>query len=111
MEKEDGTLASLPKIRANLQLLKEVLVIIGKDLNEIRQQILKEDLNQGNVNLLMSEVAKLVDSNLVVANGLKVKFLEADTELREISSTSGASTPSTQPSSASSHFAFPRLTS
>ena len=50
----------------------------------------------------MAEVAQLVESNLVVANGLKVKFLEADVELREISSTSGAST---------SHFAFPRLTS
>ena len=49
----------------------------------------------------MVEVAEVVESNLVVANGLKVKFLEVDAELREISSTSGASTPSTQPSSAS----------
>ena len=100
-EKEEGTLASLPKIMVNLQLLKDVIVIIGKDLDEIRQQILKEDLDQGNIDALMSEVAELVDSNLVVANGLKVKFLEADAELREISSTSGASTPSTQSSSAS----------
>ena len=49
----------------------------------------------------MIEVAELVDSDLVVANGLKIKFLEADAELREISSNSGASTPSTQSSSAS----------
>ena len=100
-EKEEGVLLSLPKVRANLQLLEDVIAITGKDLDEICQQIIKEDLNQGNVNVLMSEVAELVDSSLLVANGLKVKFLELDAELREISSTSGASTPSTQSSSAS----------
>ena len=88
-------------MRANLQLLEDVIVITAKDLDEICQQIIKEDLNQGDVDTLMSEVAELVDSTLVVANGLKVKFLEADVELREVSSTSGASTPSTQPSSTS----------
>ena len=35
-EKEEGTLASLPKIRANLQLLEDIVVIIGRDLHEIR---------------------------------------------------------------------------
>ena len=49
----------------------------------------------------MAEVAKVVESNLVVANGLKVKFLEVDAELREISSNFGTSTPSTQASAGS----------
>ena len=100
-EKEEGTLASLPKIRANLQLLKDVVVIMGKDINEICQQILKEDLDQGNIDVLMVEVAEVVESNLVVANGLKRKFLEVDAELRDISSNSGTSTPSTQASAGS----------
>ena len=39
-EKEEGVLASLPKVRANLQLLEDIIVIIGKDLDEICQQIL-----------------------------------------------------------------------
>ena len=99
-------LSSLPKVRANLQLLEDVIEITGKDLDEICQQILKEDLDQGKVDVLMSEVAELVDSTLVVANGLKVKFLEADAELREVSSTSGASTPSTQPSSTSNPYTW-----
>ena len=54
-------LSSLPKVRANLQLLEDVIAITGKDLDEIRQQILKEDLDQGNVDIMMSEVAELVD--------------------------------------------------
>ena len=94
-------LSSLPKVRANLQLLEDVIVIIGKDLDEICQQILKEDLDQGNIDALIEEVAKLVESNQVVANGFKRTFLEADAELREISSNSGASTPSTQVSAGS----------
>ena len=94
-------MASLPKIRANLQLLEDVVVIIGRDLDEIHQQILKEDLDQGNIDVLMAEVAKVVESNLVVANGLKRKFLEVDAELREISSNSATSTPSTQASAGS----------
>ena len=54
-------LLSLPKVRANLQLLEDVIAITGKILHEICQE---------NVDVLMAEVAKLVDSTLVVANGL-----------------------------------------
>ena len=99
-------LSSLPKVKANLQLLEDVIAITGKDLDEICQQIIKEDLNEGDVKTLMAEVAELVDSSLQIANGLKVRLLEVDAELRETSSTSGTSTPSTQPSSASNPYTW-----
>ena len=92
-------------MNANLQLLDDVIAITAKDLDEICQQIIKEDLNEGDLETLMAEVAKLVDSSLQIANGLKVRLLEVDAELRETNPTSGTSTPS-QPSSASNPYTW-----
>ena len=77
-EKDEEVQSSLPKVKANLQLLEDVKAITTKDLDEICKQIIKEDLNEGDVETLMAEVAELVDSSLQIANGLKVRLLEVD---------------------------------
>ena len=92
--------SSLPKVKANLQLLEDVIAITTKDLDEICKQIIKEDLNEGDVETLMTEVTELIDSSWETANGLRARLLEAAAEIREANPSSGTSTP-TQSSSAS----------
>ena len=64
VEKDEEALSSLPKVKANLQLLEDVVAITAKDLDEICQQIIKEDLNEGDIETLIAEVPELVDSSL-----------------------------------------------
>ena len=92
-------LLSLPKVRANLQLLEDVIEINGKDLDEICQQIIKEDLNEGDVEILMTEVTELIDSSQETTNGLRARLLEAAAEIREANPSSGTSTPTQSSSS------------
>ena len=93
------------KNSSHLQLLEDVVAITTKDLDEICKQIIKEDLNEGDVETLMAEVTELVDSSLQITIGLKVRLLEAEAELREANPTSGTSTP-IQPSSASNPYTW-----
>ena len=98
-EKDEEAQCSLPKVKANLQLLKDVIAITTKDLDEICKQIVKEDLNKGDVDSLMTEVTELVDLSWETANDLRARLLEAAAEIKEANPSSGTSTPTQSSSS------------
>ena len=79
--KEEDTLSSLPKIRANLRLLDDVISNTTKELDIIYKQIVKEELTEGDVNTLLEEATKMVDSTRETTSGLRAKLLEAATAL------------------------------
>ena len=74
-------------------------MITTKDLDEICKQIIKEDLNEGDIETLMAEVTELIDSSWETANGLRARLLEAAAEIREANPSSGTSTPTQSSSS------------
>ena len=81
-EKDEEAQSSLPKVKANLQLLEDVVAITTKDLDEICKQIVKEDLNDRDVDSLMTEVTELIDSSRETANGLRARLIEVAAEIK-----------------------------
>ena len=81
--KEKDTLSSLPKIKANLQLLEDVIMTTTKELDIICKQIVEEELTEGDVNTLLEEATQMVDSSREIASGLRARLLEAAATIDE----------------------------
>ena len=52
---EEDTLSSLPRIKANLRLLEDVVSNTTKELDSICKQIIEEELTERDVNILLEE--------------------------------------------------------
>ena len=48
-EKEEDSQSSLPKIKANLQLLEDIIAITTKELDTVCKQIVNDELSEGDV--------------------------------------------------------------
>ena len=80
---EEDTLSSLPRIKANLCLLKDVVSNTTKELDSICKQIIEEELTERDVNILLEEATQMVDSSREVASGLRARLLEAAAAIEE----------------------------
>ena len=81
--KEEDTLSSLPKIRANLRLLDDVVSNTTKELDSIYKQIVKEELTEGDVKTLLEEATQMVDTTRETATGLRARLIEAAATIDE----------------------------
>ena len=63
-------MSSLPKIRANIRLLDEVLSDTTKELDSIYKQIAEEEIMEGDVKKLLEEATLIVDSTCETTTGL-----------------------------------------
>ena len=82
-EKEEDMLSSLPKIKANLRLLEDVVSNTTKELDSVCKQIVKEELTERDVNILLEEATQMVDSSREITSGLRAKLLEAAAAIDE----------------------------
>ena len=74
---EEDTLSSLPKIKANLQLFKDIVSNTTKELDSVCKQIVEEELTERDVNTLLEEATQMVDSSREITSSLRAKVLEA----------------------------------
>ena len=81
--KEEDTLSFLPKIRANLWLLEDVITTSTTVLDIICKQIVKEELTEGDVNTLLEEATQMVDLSREIASVLRARLLEAAAAIDE----------------------------
>ena len=80
---EEDTLSSLPRIKANLRLLEDVVSNTSKELDSICKQIIEEELTERDVNILLEQATQMVDSSREVTSGLRARLLEAATAIEE----------------------------
>ena len=62
-EKEEDAFTSLSKIGTNLQILEDVLLLVRKDLNNISNQIVNNELTDTQAKELVDEVSGIIDTN------------------------------------------------
>ena len=75
-EIEAEAFTSLPKIKANLQVLEDVLHITNNNLNLISNQVLSDELNEEQASALINEVTNLNDTSTHTVIKLRAKLLE-----------------------------------
>ena len=74
-QKEVNAFSFLPKIEANLQVLEDVLAITNKDLDIICNQVVSNELSEGETATLLDEVTNLIDTSCATVVTLQAKLL------------------------------------
>ena len=82
-EKEEDAFTSHSKIGANLQILEDVLLLVRKDLDNISNQIVNNELTDAQAKELVNQVTGIVDTSTSEAAILRAMFLQAEAALKE----------------------------
>ena len=81
-EIEAEALNSLPKVKANLQVLEDILNITNNDLNLLSNQTLSNNLSQEQVSDLIVEVSEIINNSTHTVVKLRAKLFKAAAVLR-----------------------------
>ena len=60
--KEESTLSSLVQIRADIQLLDNIIPKATQELDIVYKEVIQQELTEGDVDTLLEQIIKIMDS-------------------------------------------------
>ena len=81
--KEESTLSSLTQIRANIQLLDNIIPEATQELDVMYKEVIQQELTQGDADTLLEQSRKIMDSTPETINLLHGRLTNAAAAIYE----------------------------
>ena len=81
--KEEDMLSSLAQIRANIRLLDNVIPNATQELDIMYKEVIHQELTEGDVNTLLEQATKMVNSTREIISQLHARLVNAVTAINE----------------------------
>ena len=81
--KEESMLSSLAQIRADIRLLDDVIPEATQELDIVYKEVIQQELTQGDVDTLLEQIIKMMDSTCETVSQLHGRLMSAVAVIRE----------------------------